>query len=545
MIEELLATSIACQKRTGRAKKFTFYTPEGKILKGPYDFGSPRSLLDKIHQRYESLVRWKTPLITPPEDYLETEEGVWIVYPNLGNPPFVECTSQMNKESFSDYSYRVLDRTNLIKMSDALLKDSSLVRYATPIVTASIHLLLAGVGDRGLYNVLYNKTTQEVHVIDIDEDNHQLRDSPYWYFSKDPSSKYAQAWNDAIDWEQVRNSLNCLDGVDLTQVLERIPKREEKREALFRGIFSSITRSGYGTDVLKSALQKWIRRGETLKALMASFDLYDLGLIGKPIMTNLWNRISIIAAEDIGPANPDLALAIISNERREPTYLGAIVQLMSQSSKTRVLSHLWRTYATPEGMAMGRELGIKEDRLGTGSPVEWRERDPEELKPIVEMFSLRLKERDDRVFYWLGQFLERCQGMKVHPRNRRTKPEAIIWQLLTKNRSYLLPLVKAYFDHKENRPFLTLGVLLAMSGEGRALSLDSYASEWRDYVQPFLIGEYELVVDDYCIDKHTKKGRSQGKGRGDFVREGAKIVNESSRFIGGNYDIYKRIYENS
>jgi hypothetical protein len=535
MLAQLFDSSIACQKRTGKGKMWTFYTPQGTIIKGSY------KTVDKIRQRYKTLVDWNTPLISPPLEYID---GTWVVYPNLGNPPFEDCTYSLHQESFSGYSYRVLDRTTLVKLSDVLNDDRTLLLEldTTAIVIAMIMLLCLGVGDRGFYNVLYNKTTKEVHVIDIDEDNHSLRETDFWYLSRNPSSKYARQFSSPVDWTRVRDSVK---GIASPQIMSKVVQNiaEEPRVtpgvsqivtpgvAQYKGIFSSITRSGYKTDLIKSALQKWIRRGEQEKAVMAGFELYDLGLIGKPIMSNLWNRLAVIAAEDIGPADPALSLGVIDTVLRgetKPNYLGAIIQLMAQSPKTRVMSHLWRSYT----------VGGLNDEMTRAPSIHWKDNDPLEIREVANMFAYRLCQKDYRCFYWLGRYLEISRGMKVGPRNRRTKPEAIIWELLD------CPLLaKAYFTFRENRPFLSLGVMLAIHGSEPPDHIDPYARLWEDYVKPFLSGHYTIVVDDYCVDKHTKEGRSKGRGREDFVSEGAKICNECPKFVGGVYDLYKSLYE--
>jgi replication-associated recombination protein RarA len=55
---------------------------------------------------------------------------------------------------------------------------------------------------------------------------------------------------------------------------------------------------------LVSALQKDIRRGNEYEALFWAVKLESLN------PTRLWNRLKVIASEDIGPANPIIPLVI-------------------------------------------------------------------------------------------------------------------------------------------------------------------------------------------------------------------------------------------
>ena len=72
---------------------------------------------------------------------------------------------------------------------------------------------------------------------------------------------------------------------------------------------SSKTYSGLDLDVVKSALQKYIRRNMPQKALLSAIELYRFGEVGGiAAVTNMYNRLAIIANEDIGPANLSLVL---------------------------------------------------------------------------------------------------------------------------------------------------------------------------------------------------------------------------------------------
>jgi replication-associated recombination protein RarA len=67
------------------------------------------------------------------------------------------------------------------------------------------------------------------------------------------------------------------------------------------------TGSGYDLHELLSALQKCIRRGMEYEAVHFAVELEAFGKSGPTI---LWNRLKIIACEDIGPANPIMPVLI-------------------------------------------------------------------------------------------------------------------------------------------------------------------------------------------------------------------------------------------
>jgi hypothetical protein len=77
------------------------------------------------------------------------------------------------------------------------------------------------------------------------------------------------------------------------------------------------TLNGYSVSLMKSAMQKYIRRGNIEKALYAMYELDmfafhfpDEGKSGKGIHTNMIHRLMIIALEDIGPNNIGIFLQL-------------------------------------------------------------------------------------------------------------------------------------------------------------------------------------------------------------------------------------------
>ena len=70
-----------------------------------------------------------------------------------------------------------------------------------------------------------------------------------------------------------------------------------------------LTQRGYYIDELLSALQKDIRRGNEYEAVFWAAELESFN----PRM--LWNRLRVIASEDIGPAYPRMPLLIETLER--------------------------------------------------------------------------------------------------------------------------------------------------------------------------------------------------------------------------------------
>src|SRR4030042_164325 len=105
---------------------------------------------------------------------------------------------------------------------------------------------------------------------------------------------------------------------------------------------------GYSPYDLNSILQKDIRRGNEFEALFWAVKLESLG---KKSQRKLWNRLKVIASEDIGPANPMMPVMIETLEkqyydarrRKNNSYrlflTNAIVNLV-RSPKSRITDDL-------------------------------------------------------------------------------------------------------------------------------------------------------------------------------------------------------------
>lgn len=104
------------------------------------------------------------------------------------------------------------------------------------------------------------------------------------------------------------------------------------------------TKGGYALDEVVSALQKSIRRGEEEAAMFWSLELVDSGY-GK----YLWKRLMIIAAEDIGIAEPSVLSFVVNGwlATKETTesfskprgmkteFIGPVILVMCRAQKCR------------------------------------------------------------------------------------------------------------------------------------------------------------------------------------------------------------------
>ena len=106
------------------------------------------------------------------------------------------------------------------------------------------------------------------------------------------------------------------------------------------------TKHGYDHYELLSALQKCIRRGLEYEAMHFAAELEEFN------PTMLWNRLKIIASEDIGPANESMPLLIDCLQKQYQTeksklaestyklYLTNAIVCLCRSPKSRITDDL-------------------------------------------------------------------------------------------------------------------------------------------------------------------------------------------------------------
>ena len=564
---EHLKKSVFGQKRTSRQKQFVIFD-DNNVWKGPYK----RSCMKALAERYDKVCEWNLPLVVLPERKFYTSEnieGVFFRFDNISGDNYSDGYD-WHTESFSTYTYRVNRRSNLLKISDLLKKSGHewIYNYVPEMTITLCLLTLLGAGDLHTCNIMANLETKTVHIIDFDQNRAEEPTGDFFFLSKPPAKATAKIWK--IEMTKYKKKI-----IDFINKIEIAPQQEKERKKMieffeqlelekpsivdtnnlgymmFNGPFNSRTYSNLSVDIVKSGLQKYIRRNEVDDALIMAFEMLRMREINaKAIVTNFANRISIIAVEDIGPANLPLVKRILEkpiSELPDVEIYSLIVQ-MCNSPKTRILSHLARAY-NKSNYKISRKYGIDIEREShEDDPLNddefWFDGDDESLKQIGNIFLQRLRNRDVNAFVWGQYYHEKFGDMKVAPRNRRRKASVVLWRMMesetTKENLALLTLLEKYFfTLTEDKPFLRLAIYLTLNGN---ISPGSYSVISPTLtIEQLLTGEYEAVVKDYIVDKHTAQGKMKGADRKVFTSEGAHINNEDMRF---SDDTLKKIYDN-
>lgn len=309
---------------------------------------------------------------------------------------------------------------------------------------------------------------------------------------------------------------------------------------------NQVTWNGYAADIMKSGLQKYIRRRMPEKALYCAreLDLFKEApnqKEGEGIRTNFLHRLMIIFMEDV--ENMSLFDEIYSrmsnlfNERekqdrskeKEERWIEEVVTFLSQSNKARMCSHIRAVFHA--------KYNDIHQHYPSLSPL-WQEQKGD-LAFHCAQFKKYFKERDIRAVYHALQ-IDLSEEKLKEKLFRSQKPVFFIFQqmmnpLEVKKSERILKFVEWYKDHigGMNEGFMCwlvpllyeLGIITDQPIETVEIPITNNRE-----------GE-KIPIDEYVLDKHTSKGR--GKGLVEFALHGS-YVEPAAPFVN---PLWKKFYE--
>ncbi|ALX27556.1 putative glycosyltransferase [Golden Marseillevirus] len=346
--------------------------------------------------------------------------------------------------------------------------------------------------------------------------------------------------------------------------------------------------NGVDDDILKSGIQKYIRRNKQSKALWCMVELDSFAeavdeRAGEAIRSNMIHRLMIIFLEEISICNLSLWIPLferfnklfsLRNERKgmdreterweqirnqEKECLVWIVCQMCHSRHIRILSHTRSAFGhgkSKQSLEVAKafypefydiiqnfgeegEIVVKRD-LGVSKETE-------ETKGLCDKLFAALSRGSCSAFYWTTKIFDL---EKVKARYYKSqKAEFLVYWVLQKffetreNSSFLLEIHNVslfWFRELSNLrekflPPWSLVALCVFGWQERHL-LEKLPLTQEVYQRN---QEHKISIDDYVVDKHTKQGRSMKKDSRTFVLEGAHVVREAK--IG--HPLLRQFYE--
>ena len=305
--------------------------------------------------------------------------------------------------------------------------------------------------------------------------------------------------------------------------------------------FNPTTYSGQDFATVKSALQKYIRRGKVEEAIWCGIETL-LTVEGngrmKGTMTNFLNRIKMILHEDVSFREVDafncafkaLNVVCTSYPSEHLSELQTAISIASHCKKSRIGSHLWRNCI----------LQLAESELNFEYDINLTIR---ALNNIGDYLSFH--EAAESVFLYLVHFYRRWSEIERMKRAIWTP----LWNdLKARARRISEPVFEA-INHKccffyarpqfpDERAVLTSAVLLIVWCE--YFGKNAKLLEQREERLPLKENDYHTPLNhpDFVFDKHVYRGNKTYKF---FVKVGAHIENEDEEI---SNKIWKKRYDN-
>jgi len=341
--------------------------------------------------------------------------------------------------------------------------------------------------------------------------------------------------------------------------------------------------NGIRLDVLKSGIQKYIRRNVFVKGMWCAVELdlftYSTDKRARGIRTNFIHRLMINYLEEIAIANPRLWFRISGwidtlfearNERvgltlkdekfREVRRIECdavcnLMRCMCESPHIRSLSHLRTIFYYVQGDKNLQKFIkryhpkianiIRNSPKGEPKyifPLKGKEVKTAVLRGDVNNFVLCVEDENIMAVYWAFKIVMGNKG-KVETHLRCRKPEYLIFDILLRMArrnedaemvDYLEIGIKWFKEINTKEDFMCwLMPLMLMIGMGD-FELDDLNNRVCGCSEEGWIKRYgvnlsnEVIeIDDYVLDMHTREGKGRGMGGVEFALEGSYVVNES------------------
>ena len=334
-------------------------------------------------------------------------------------------------------------------------------------------------------------------------------------------------------------------------------KPKENTQIKFRTCFSSVSEHGYKLDILKSGIQKYLRRRDLKKMIWCVLEIYKFQLyaatdkekqMAKGIITNLVNRLIITMDEELVFKEYERYLVLRGLLKEFEKNRDEGIKCLIQVCKALKDAELYRF---PSDVRAYWDYRFRHGKYSPNEHISSYEEDINTDEGFYSKFIQCFNADNDEMFYWMFKIFYGSRKGPVTLNGVTKNRENIykIWNMLY-NLDYINDSVKELFDYRLNEfakksrgerfMFLTNSIQLVrnngvliktQSNTDRKLleeyySIDNISDDevvyWTEQA------EVKRTIDEYVIDMHTSQGRKAGKNRKDFGLEGSLVLNQES-----------------
>ena len=350
-------------------------------------------------------------------------------------------------------------------------------------------------------------------------------------------------------------------------------------EMKWRTCFSSISYSGYKLDILKSALQKYLRRREEDKMLWCLTEIYLFKSMAKTdaerkaskgIVTNMLNRLIIMMDEEmlfaeVGKYMKCMAWMKEFEETNRDNFelLVKICKTMLGARMIRlnsdIYSYWWRgggVFKVVKVPGLDGEEPLDQGDLSheVNEILSMEEKMADDWKgprDYLLKFITAFRNGHESCYYWaLAMFSSNAKGKA---RFRRKDCVYTIWEFLFREASSCMKLRKClelkleqFFVKTRHEQHIWMSSAISIMLNKEKLSLDDWDIEvGSETIQDLFKDRQKLEIDDYAIDMHCSAGRKMGKKKAEFALTGAFVVGEDKEYYNATWrDLYADLKTN-
>jgi hypothetical protein len=359
---------------------------------------------------------------------------------------------------------------------------------------------------------------------------------------------------------------------------------------------------GYDPSVLKSGIQKYVRRADVEKGLWCLVEMDSFSLLewdgaaldvylrkypeetrantrtrAKAVRSNMVNRLVVMMSEEVSisawwmPSKVlDLYEKWIEN-RDNPLSRKFLVDMylyLTSQKMIRLISDLHSVYLLPPDYVKAKHMKdlmqihnniqkryptVYSDQNKVGE-VNWGEdmgRYPSSIQPCIQGITYNLQKGSDHVFFWVKKLYD-IEKEDMAPKYKYVK---IVWEILyrfiDRNSQYefvrdTISALQKFFirmGHREKPIYLYHAVLLIVRRKeidwnSTPPQVDTPIADVMKLYGDHLCGP-KMEMNYYVLDLHTKRGKKGPYCLEKFALEGAYIKNENDHFLNQEYrEIY-------
>ena len=338
----------------------------------------------------------------------------------------------------------------------------------------------------------------------------------------------------------------------------------------WRTCFSSVSYYGYKLDILKSGVQKYLRRREFDKMVWCVAEIYLFQVLQsteqhkkatKGIISNLLNRLIVMMDEEMLFAECDTYLIIRrymemfeKGKRGDFSILYKICHLLVFQSKMLRRNSDIRAYF--KHAMMNENSGIvPPESIIDAVNVKEQDVDKFYFENFKAYFKLDDKNEAVKCYYWMFKIFMGKRDGNVR-RFRRKENIYMIWEFLFSRKNIMSdPRLKKCLEyrlgefHKKKRGerfiFLTASIDIALFKNAESdfnMNFGKWLTEKiecqeklggsspEEIIDTVYKNRVYMEMDDYVVDMHCSLGRKLGKGKKDFAIEGSLVIDEDKQF---------------